>query len=105
MTGPEMMINSLIKLFKLEAYVDILRDQIKAAVDDGLVDKVKTGVDAIGTFDERLARIERKLGIVTTDASRTDAAGTDAGTTTEPGAGARLLDSPDLLNGDNSIQS
>lgn len=63
MTGPEMMINSLIKLFKLEPYVEIIRQQVKDAAEEGWVEKAKNGVNQIATFDERLARIERRLGI------------------------------------------
>lgn len=92
MTGPEMMLNSLIKLFKLEHYVPVIQAQVKAAVDDGIIDKVKLGVEQIGTLDKRLARIERALGLEPWD--------------TEPGSGAdNAADSPDFFSGQPRLQS
>lgn len=85
-TGPEMMLNSLIKLFKLEPYVEVIRQQVKDAADEGWIEKAKNGVNQIGTFDERLARIERKLGI-------------------EPGASAADSDgSADLFSGQSQLE-
>lgn len=59
-TGLEMLITTLIKAAKLEPEID----KIRVILNDGqFLNEIKETVELVRTFDERLARIERKLGI------------------------------------------
>lgn len=60
-TGPEMLLNTLIKLFKLEGHVETLKQQVKRAADENYIDKAKVAFERIESFDARLERIERAL--------------------------------------------
>ena len=81
-SGPEMLLNTLIKLFKLEGPVEQLKSQIIQAAAEGYVDRAKAALARLETFDARLARIERKLGC------------------DEPGSSAGVLDA---ANGHSAI--
>ena len=63
MTGAEQLLNMLIKLFRLEAEVETLRATLTQAAKEDILGQVKQTLELVGTFDERLARIERALGI------------------------------------------
>lgn len=62
-TGPEMLISTLVKLFKLEPEVEKIRSMIKQVASDDLIGQIKQGLEKVESFDRRLARIEQKLGI------------------------------------------
>ena len=63
MTGAENLLNMLIKLFKLESEVETLRATLKQAAEEDLLGQAKQTLELVGEFNERLARIERALGI------------------------------------------
>lgn len=58
-TGPEMLIQTLVRALKLEPEVD----KIRQTIDGGIIDKFNDALEKVSKFDERLERIERALGI------------------------------------------
>lgn len=76
-TGTEMLIQTLVKALKLEPQIE----QVRAALENGLLERFKSLLDKAEAVDDRLARIEAALGIKP-DAARTIVAvepGSDTG--------------------------
>jgi hypothetical protein len=62
-TGPEMLVNTLVKLFHLEPEIEKLKTTIKQAAEEDILGQIKAAVEKVDKFDERLARIEWALGV------------------------------------------
>jgi len=71
-TGPEMLLQTLVKALKLEPQVDKLRE----ALDSDVIEQFKQALVTVQTIDSRLARIEKALGI--------DSAGLEPGSSDDP---------------------
>jgi hypothetical protein len=92
-TGPEMLINTLVKAFKLEPEVDKIKAAIRQASDENLIGQAREALEKVGSFDARLARIEQALGI------RCEIVPNSGSDAFERTAGLLPVHSPQLKNG------